>query len=89
MNGKALIILNPRSFLRIFSDYVCQKAEIFVSTLADSDVETFLEREENQIRNEKPKPTYLVALIVKFVAAKNEDQPLEDLPHADFGRVPE
>ena len=89
MNGKAFTILNPRSFVRIFSDYVCQKAEIFVSTLADSDVETFLEREENQIRNEKPKPTYLVALIVKFVAAKNEDQPLEDLPHADFGRVPE
>ena len=72
MNGKALIILNPRSFLRIFSDYVCQKAEIFVSTLADSDVETFQEREENQIQNEKPKPTYLVAFVVKFVAAKNE-----------------
>ena len=72
MNGKALIILNPRSFLRIFSDYVCQKAEIFVSTLADNDVETFLEREEHQIRNEKPKPTYLVAYVVKFVAAKNE-----------------
>ena len=72
MNGKALIILNPRSFLRIFLDYVCQKAEIFLSTLADSDVETFPEREENQIRNEKPKPTYLVAFVVKFVAAKNE-----------------
>ena len=89
MNGKAFTILNPRSFVRIFSDYVCQKAEIFVSTLADSDVETFLERKENQIRNEKPKPTYLVALVVKFVAAKNEGRPLEDLPHADFGRVPE
>ena len=49
-----------------------KKAEIFVSTLADSDVETFLEREENQIRNEKPKPTYLVAFVVKFVAANNE-----------------
>ena len=72
MNGKALIILNPRSFLRIFSDYVCQKAEIFVSTLPDNDVETFLEREEHQIRNEKPKTTYLVAFVVKFVAAKNE-----------------
>ena len=72
MNGKALIILIPRSFLRIFSDYVCQKAEIFVSTLADNDVETFLEREEHQIRNETPKPTYLVAFVVKFVAAKNE-----------------
>ena len=91
MNGKAFTILNPRSFVRIFSDYFCLKTEIFVSTLTDSDVQTFLEREENQKkkRKEKPKVTYLVVLVMAFLAAENENRPLEDLPQADFGRVPE
>ena len=90
MNGKAFTILNPRSFVRIFSDYFCLKTEIFVSTLTDSDVQTLLEREENQKkRKEKPKVTYLVVLVVAFLAAENENRPLEDLPQADFGRVPE
>ena len=52
MNGKAFTILNPRSFV-IFSGYFCLKSEIFVSTLTESDVQTFLEREENQKKNEK------------------------------------
>ena len=55
MNGKAFTILNPRSFVRIFSDYFCLKTEIFVSTLTESDVQTFLEREENQKEKTKRK----------------------------------
>ena len=55
MNGKAFTILNPRSFVRIFSDYFCLKSEIFVSTLTESDVQTFLEREENQKEKTKRK----------------------------------
>ena len=48
-------------------------------TLTDSDVRTFLEGEE-----EKPKVTYSVALVLAFLAAKNENRQLEDLPQADF-----
>ena len=55
MNGKAFTILNPRSFVRIFSGYFCLKSEIFVSTLTESDVQTFLEREENQKEKTKRK----------------------------------
>ena len=69
MNGKAFTILNPRSFVRIFSDYFCLKTEIFVSKLTESDVQTFLEREENQKkkRKEKPKVTYLVVLVIIII----------------------
>ena len=55
MSGKAFTILNPRSFVRIFSDYFCLKTEIFVSTLTESDVQTFLEREESQKKKTKRK----------------------------------
>ena len=80
MNGKAFTILNPRSFVGIFSNYGCRKTEISVSTLTDSDVETFLERKNIRIRNEKPKVTYLVALVMAFLAAEKENRQLEDLP---------
>ena len=39
-----------------------------------------------EIRKEKPKVTYLV---MAFPAAENENRQLEDLPQADFCRVPE
>ena len=41
------------------------------------------------MRKEKSKVTYSVALIVEFLAAENENRQLEDLPQADFVRVPE
>ena len=59
MNGKAFTILNPKSFVRIFSDYFCLKTEIFVSTLTDSDVQTFLEREENQKKTKRKTESYV------------------------------
>ena len=59
MNGKAFTILNPRSFVRIFSDYFCLKSEIFVSTLTESDVQTFLEREENQKKTKRKTESYV------------------------------
>ena len=52
-------------------------------SLTDIDVRTFLEGEE-----EKPKVTYSVALVLAFLAAKNENRQLEDLPQADFCCVP-
>ena len=75
MNGKVFIIRNPRSFKGII-------AEKSVS-LTDSDVQTFLDGEENQ--NTKRE----TALVIAFLAAKNENRQLEDLPQADFSRVPE
>ena len=44
---------------------------------------------KTKIRKEKPKVTYSVALVMAFLAAGNENRRLEDLPQADFGRVPE
>ena len=41
------------------------------------------------MRKEKPKVTYLVALVMAFLAAEIENRRLEDLPQAYFGRVPE
>ena len=52
MNSKAFTILNPWLFIGIFSDYSCENTEKFVS-LTNSDVQTFLEGEENQITERK------------------------------------
>ena len=41
------------------------------------------------MRKEKPKVTYSVALVTAFLAAENENRQLEDLPRANFGRLPE
>ena len=55
-------------------------------SLKDSDVQTFLDEEENQYTRGKPKFPYSVALVMAFVAAVNENRQLEDFPQADFGR---
>ena len=90
MNSEACTILNPRSFAAIFSDYGCQNTEKSVLP-RESDVQTFLEGEENQNTkwkwNERPKVVYPVALVMAFLAAENENWQLEYLPQADFSRV--
>ena len=43
---------------------------------------------KTNIRKEKPKFTYSVALVMAFLAAENENRQLEDLPQADVGCVP-
>ena len=60
MNGKAFAILNPRSFVGIFSDYGCENTETSVS-LTDSDVLS-QKGKKTEVRPEKPKVTYSVAL---------------------------
>ena len=37
---------------------------------------------------ETPKVAYSVALVLAFLSAENENRQLEDLPRADFGRLP-
>ena len=37
----------------------------------------------------EPNVTYSVALMLVFLSAENENRQLEDLPPADFGRLPE
>ena len=44
---------------------------------------------KTNIVKEQPKVTYSVALVLAFLSAENENQQLEDLPPADFGRLPE
>ena len=53
----------------------------------DNEVQTFLKEED--IPKEKPKVVYSVALVLTFLSAENENRQLEDLPLADFGRLPE
>ena len=48
-----------------------------------------LQEEENQYTKRKPKVAYSVALVLAFLLAENENRQLEDLPLADFGRLPE
>ena len=38
---------------------------------------------------DKPKVEYSMALALAFLTAENENRQLEDLPLADFGRLPE
>ena len=58
-------------------------------SLTDSDAQTFLEGEENNILKEKPKVKYSAALVLAFLSAENENRQLEDLSLADIGRLPE
>ena len=58
-------------------------------SLTDSVAQTFLEGEENNILKEKPKVKYSAALVLAFLSAENENRQLEDLPLADFGRLPD
>ena len=44
---------------------------------------------KTNIVKEQPKVTYSVALVLAFLSAENENRQLEDLPLADFGRLPE
>ena len=59
------------------------------ASLTDSDAQTFLEGEENNILKEKPKVKYSAALVLTFLSAENENRQLEDLPLADFGHLPD
>ena len=46
-----------------------------------ADVQTLQGGEENQnTKKKKPKPTYSVSLIMKFLAAENGNRALKDLP---------
>ena len=47
------------------------------------------EGKKTNIQKGKPKVTNSVALVLAFLAAENENRQLEDLPLADFGRLPE
>ena len=53
----------------------------------DSVVQNFVKAEVKQIRKQKLKATYTVALVTVFLAAESENRQLEDLPRADIGRV--
>ena len=44
---------------------------------------------KTNIVKDKPKVAYSVALVLAFLTSENENRQLEDLPLADFGRLPE
>ena len=74
-------------FAGAFSNYDGENTKKSVS-LPDNEVQTFLEGEENQYTKRKPKVACSVALVLAFLLAENENRQLEDLPLADFGRLP-
>ena len=87
MNGKALTPFSIQGHLSEFFRAMAAKTQ--KNTHRDNDVQTFLGEEENQIRKEKLKVTYSVALVMAFLAAENANRQLKDLLRAVFGRVPE
>ena len=62
MNGKAFTILNTESFDGIF--FRIMAAKTLKNQWQDSDIQTFLEREETKLLKEKPKVTYSMALVM-------------------------
>ena len=58
-------------------------------SLTDSEAQTFLEGEENNILKEKSKVKYSAASVLAFLLAENENRQMEDLPLANFGRLPD
>ena len=57
-------------FLQIMASKTLQKS----APLTDSDIQTFLEREDNKRWKDKPKVMYSVALVMAFLAAENENR---------------
>ena len=75
---------------RLSEFFQIMAAETLKNPLTDSQAQSFLEGEQNQIQKEKPKVTYSAALVVAFLAAENENhRQLEDLPQANIGRLSE
>ena len=72
MNGKAFMILNTSCLLE-FSRIMAAKTLKKSVSLADNEVQSFLEREGNQYTKEKPKVTYSVALVLAFLLSVNEN----------------
>ena len=61
----------------------------FFFTCVVTAFQTFLEGEKTNKKKRKTEVTYSVALVLRFLAAENENRQLEDLPLADFGRLPD
>ena len=78
MNGKAFTILNESTLSGLSRIMAAKTQKNFVS-LTDIEVQNFLEWEENQysVRNRKLRTQWL------------ENRQLNELPLADFGRLPE
>ena len=72
MNGKAFMILNT-SCLSEFSQIMVAKTLKKSLSLADNEVQSFLEREGNQYTKEKPEVVYSVALVLAFLLSENEN----------------
>ena len=87
MNSEALTILNTRPFVGTFSDYVKTLNTPYRSQKVT--FKLFKKGKKTDVRKGKPKVTYSVALVTAFFAAENENRQLEDLPRADFSRLPE
>ena len=72
MKSKAFIILNT-SCLSEFSRIMVAKTLKKSLSLADNEVQSFLEREGNQYTKEKPEVVYSVALVLAFLLSENEN----------------
>ena len=72
MNGKAFMILNT-SCLSEFPQIMVAKTLKKSLSLADNEVQSFLEREGNQYTKEKPEVVYSVALVLAFLLSENEN----------------
>ena len=66
------MILNTSCLLE-FSRIMVAKTLKKSLSLADNEVQSFLEREGNQYTKEKPEVVYSVALVLAFLLSENEN----------------
>ena len=88
MNGKAFTILNT-SCLSEFSRIMAAKTLKYPYRWQTMRFKLSKKGKKTNILKEKPKVAYSVALVLAFLSSENENRQLEDLPLADFGRLPE
>ena len=76
--------------LFVFTRITAAKTRKKSVSLTETVVQTFFgsKGKETNILKEKLKATYSVALVSAFLSAENENRQSEDLPLADFGRLP-
>ena len=88
MKGKAFTILNT-SCLSEFSRIMAAKTLENPYRWQRMSFKLSLKGKKTNILKEKPKIAYSVALVLTFLSSVEENRQLEDLPLADFGRLPE
>ena len=87
MKGKALTILNTSCLSEFHQIMTAKTFKNPYRWQTERFKLSYKAKKTNKLK-EKPKVTHSVALVLAFLSAENENRQLEDLPLANFGRLP-